>query len=151
MIAKGLIKSDNWKQKLNALMGLAIIVGGSLAEDEARDFMYELTTGNEPPERSVIVRALLALPSTIPIIGMGLSSWSGRAEIPMMRIVNNLFAARSGTGKGIARSIEAAATLYPGVPGTSTAFDIFEKIFLAEESKGRSKRGRKRRQRRKRI
>lgn len=123
LIAKGLIKGS-WKAKYSAMLGLAIIVVGKIAEDEAREFMWETTTGKELPDQSNLERALYAIPSNVPYIGNIIEGFSGRSEIPIQRLIEDLLSRKSK----LTKRIEAAAILGLGIPGTAQAFDISERI-----------------------
>ena len=149
LIAGGVIKGG-WKRKMTALLGLAILMAGGLGEDEAREIIFEATTGKELPEDEALERILLYIPSMIPLLGpMIEASFTRRSsEIPLVRTVKQAGqgAARVVTGKdlesrakGVLKFTESAVTLRFGVPGTAQFFDFAERI-LFEEKKGQGRR-----------
>jgi len=145
LIAKGLIKGKDWKARYSAMLGLAIIVAGKIAEDEAREFLFESISGKELPERSIVEQALLAVPANIPIFGNMIDSFSGRGggEIPIMRILENLFGARriitaktpQGQTSAAIKAAEAGVILATGLPGTAQAADVIERVLIPENKR----------------
>ena len=142
LIRKGLIADPSWKKKFNALLGLAIIVAGKIAEDEAREFMFEVTTGRELPERSMLSKALYAIPSNIPVLGNLVDGVGGRGlDIPITRLMQDIFGVErifrdsktSTKARAALRALEASLTVGVGIPGTAQAFDLLERILIPPE------------------
>jgi hypothetical protein len=145
LIAKGLIHGKGWKTKYAALLGLAIIAAGKIAEDEARNYLYALTSSRKKGEtRSMAERLLFAIPSNIPIFGDLFEAFSGRSDIPITKLLGDLFktkdvifAKKAETkARAALRGTEAALTVGLGIPGTAQTFDIIEGIFLPDKKKG---------------
>ncbi len=147
IIATGLIKSTTWKAKYSALVALAIYSAGGIVEDEAREFIYEMTTRRELPDVSPFMTALMAIPKNIPLLGrlieVAIIGKGVGGDIPLERVVENLIrgivAPVSSTeskamAKRIMKGIEAGLTLR-GVPGTAQFFDVLEGILFPEKKK----------------
>ena len=126
----------NWKRRATAMLGLAILMAGGLAEDEAREKLLELTTGNNSTisDEALLKKLILYVPRQIPAIGGVFEKW-GRAEPPAVREVEKF-----GQGvqqmldgklaKGSGNVLESLTVLLLGVPGTAQFFDL---IWRAEQ------------------
>lgn len=149
LTARGLVRGE-WKQKYTAMFGLGIIIAGTIAENEARKYLYELVSQKERKRRSLLVDMLFALPSNIPIFGNVFDSFTGGSgtDIPLTKVVGDLLGASKAISakkpeakaRAALKAAEAAATLGAGVPGTSQAFDLIEAIFLPTGQKGSKER-----------
>ncbi len=161
LIRSGLIANPAWKRKAGALIGLGIFMAGSVAEDEAREFMYEKITGKELPETSSILEAFLVLGTNIPYFGNLLSAAikGGDSDPPLIRAIENIY--RGGVqvfkGKktetkvrGAFRFTENLLAVRLGIPGTAQFFDFMEGIFLRPEEADKRKRVRLKLRRKKR-
>lgn len=130
----------NWKAKYNAALGLSLIIAGTIAEDQARKYLYEMLHSKERKQRSLLVDMLFALPQNIPLFGNAFDNFTGGSgsDIPLTKVVADLLGASKAItadkpqakAKALLKATEAAATLGGGVPGTSQAFDLIESIFL---------------------
>lgn len=134
----------DWKRKATSLLGVMIMVAGGMAEDEARDFIYKLTTGKKTgiTEESLFKKVILYLPRQIPIIGSLFEKWAS-AEPPILRTAEKIGVGvqQITTGKwiaGLEKTIEGIMTLLLGVPGTAQMFDLMERL-TAEAKKEESK------------
>lgn len=134
----------DWKRKATSLLGVMIMVAGGMAEDEARDFIYKLTTGKKTgiTEESFFKKVILYLPRQIPIIGSLFEKWAS-AEPPILRTAEKIGVGvqQITTGKwiaGLEKTIEGIMTLLLGVPGTAQMFDFLEHL-TAEAKKEESK------------
>ncbi|KKM89771.1 hypothetical protein LCGC14_1245240, partial [marine sediment metagenome] len=149
LITSGVIKNPDWGKKVAALIGLGIFLAGSIAEDEAREFVYEMTTRRELPDMSVLGTVLLAIPKNIPFFGNIIEAvveGRGSTEIPLQRTVTNLLRGpykvltakeKEAMIRGIIQSSEAILTLGAGVPATAQVADILEGIFAPKKKKGK--------------
>jgi hypothetical protein len=131
----------SWKKKLNSIIGLGILMAGTIAEDEARSFLSEKIAGKEPKGESLTKQALLSLPTQIPFFGSLIAF--GEADPPIIRAVEQGFqgAKQLISGKKPETKIkggikvgETIAGLGLGIPGTSQLADILEGMFK-EDSK----------------
>jgi hypothetical protein len=137
------------KAKLNALVGLAIITAGAIAEELARKNLRELITGRpatKTNQEAAVRGAVLALPSTIPFFGDLISAAGGVGgwEPPLVQALSNAIggAASVITGakpstkiRGGMRSVESILSLMLGFPGTAQAFDLFERLVPEDPGK----------------
>ncbi len=135
MISHDLIRTGlkgTTKRKALSLLGLTILMAGGMAEDKARDLIYEMTTGKNSniSDEAFYKKVLLYLPRQIPILGNLFEKW-GSAEPPVMRQAEKI-----GTGtqqlvegkwsKGLSKVLEGIMTLLLGIPGTTQLFDLME-------------------------
>lgn len=135
----GGFKSESYKKKLFAAIGLGILMAGAVAEKEARNKMYELMQGKESKGQGVLGQMLGFIPTQVPFFGnlieAALGNFGGRSSPPTIKTIEDIF--RGGksmiTGKepatkikGAMKSTEAAASLSLGFPGTSQIFDFAE-------------------------
>lgn len=141
MVAKG-VGHGNWKAKMTALFGLAIIVAGKIAEDEARAYLYALVNRRERQQRPSWERLMFALPSHIPFFGDLYEGFSGKpTDMPLIKLVSDMFnvaniprmAKPETQAKAALRGAEATTTLLFGVPGTAQTFDVIEGLFLPDK------------------
>jgi uncharacterized protein YcgL (UPF0745 family) len=163
LIASGLIMGKTWQAKASALIGLGIFMAGNIAEEEAREFLFETVTGKELPEQSMFKTAALSIPSQVPYFGNVLQAAvrGGSSNPPTIRVVENIFRGGAQIASGIEKEdsgkiargalklTENALAVSLGVPGTAQAFDVFEGIFLRPEERRRSKRKKSRKKHKK--
>lgn len=129
IIRTGIIKGDS-KRKATAALGLMILIAGGIAADEARDLIYELTTGKNSTfsDESLFKQILLYLPKQIPIAGSLFDF--GSAEPPLLRTAGKIGRGAqqitSGNAKGLLGITEGGASLFLGYPGTAQFFDLVE-------------------------
>lgn len=146
LVYSGLLKGD-WKKKFGAMMGLAIITAGKIAEDETREFVFETITGkNIADTASMFKRIMFAIPSNIPFFGNLFEIGFRRTlmDIPITRLFEDFFYKGfikaftaeefEGRAKAAMKMIEAGMTLY-GVPGTAQGFDLLEALLFSPEEK----------------
>lgn len=139
--------TGNWKRKLMSLAGLGILIAGGMGEDEARDLIYEFTTGRNSniADEAFLQKVLLYLPRQIPIIGSLFEKWAS-AEPPAIRTLGK---GATGTkqlieGKpisGIEKVLESLLTLLVGMPGTAQVFDILGRFTEEPKEQERKKAG----------
>jgi hypothetical protein len=151
IVTKGLIKGEG-RGRFAALVGMGILIASKIAEDEAREYIYELVNRRKLPDRSVLQDVLYALPSNIPAIGnlFEMVSSRGGSDIPVMKLLNDFFRIglipgmtykrtgkpnREAQAKAALRGVEAGAILLGGVPGTAQAFDLIQAALFPEEKK----------------
>lgn len=145
LIGKGVIKGD-YKAKLAAMVGLAVIVAGTIAEDEARRYVYEVTRGTKAPDRPAWQDALYGIPELVPLFG-GLFSQinTGRTRVPpVARAIEDLVGpviAPDNPRKWI-RAVRSGIAIGTGIPGTAQAADLIERILIPPEKPGKIKRTR---------
>jgi hypothetical protein len=149
LVAKGVVKGD-WQKKFSAALGLSIVIAGTIAEDEARKYLYEMVSQKERKRRSILVDMLFALPSNIPLFGNVFDNFTGGSgtDIPLTKVVGDLLGASKAISadkpeakaKALLKATEAALTLGAGVPGTSQVFDFVEAIFLPTKKTGSKER-----------
>jgi len=146
LIRSGLIAQKGFWKKFSALIGLGIFVAGAIAEQKAREGIYNLITGKKFRPSSMLKDALLAIPGQIPYFGNIIEAAfrGGDANPPVIRIVENVY---RGIGrmilgkkpetkiKGALQTTEAGITIGLGIPGTAQFFDLLERIFLGAEEK----------------
>lgn len=153
LFVNGLIRSTTWKAKLGASLGIAILVAGQLAEDEARQKMYNFITGksfrraNDP----LWMQTLLALISNIPIFGVVAQDfYRGSSEFPLQKLMFDALEApidllraqsRKNAGeaavKATLKGAEAALAVGLGIPGLSTGVDLLERAIIPPKEKGK--------------
>lgn len=128
----------NWKRKATAMLGLAILMVGGLAEDEAREKLIELTTGKNSTisDEALLKRLVLYVPRQIPAIGGVFEKW-GRAEPPAIREVEQFGQGMQQIldgklGKGSLKVLESVTALLIGVPGTAQFFDLLQRAEQAQ-------------------
>jgi hypothetical protein len=145
IIAGGLLKKgQTWKGRYNAMLALAIFIAAGATEDEAREFVFELTTGKELPDSDAVADAMLSLVATIPVLGNIIEGTVRRRSVspPAIRtaeqLVGGLKAVATGERpetrlRGALRASEAALAITAGIPGTAQAFDFAEGIMIPEK------------------
>ena len=135
----GKIGYGNAKEKFTALASLGILMLAGAEEDEAREWLYEMTSGKEMKKdnRSLLEKTFVNLASTMPAVGSAVNAVSTGmgAEPPAIRIglkglkgVRNMFHAADGEKrfKGFLDAVESGTALFIGLPGTAQFFDILE-------------------------
>ena len=149
IVAHDIIRSGfkgNWKAKLNATLGLGILIAGAIAEDEARDALFSIISGKEKEEkRSALASAVMFIPEQVPYFGNILSSLTQFGDAsgapPVVRIVEDTFqggyqvftAKKPETKiKGGIKFGKGIAGLGFGVPGTFQIADIVKRLFQTE-------------------
>ncbi len=152
LIRSGIIKGGGeagWKgiwKRFSALIGLGIFIAGSIAENESRKAIYEITTGKGLPDESLLKQAIMFIPEQIPYFGnlIEMADRGGDANPPLIRTVENVFTGGASVIKGVKPETkikgalkmgEAGLILGAGVPGTAQFFDLLERIFLEEKKK----------------
>jgi hypothetical protein len=142
LITKGLVKGEG-RGRIAALVGLGILIAGKMAEDEAREYLYEIVKRRKLPDRSALQDAFFALPSNIPILGSIYETVSSRggADIPIMKVLYDLghvgaipFMKPENMGKAAMKGAKAGAVLFGGVPGTTQTFDLIEAALFPEKA-----------------
>ena len=134
-----------WKHKYKALVAIGIMMAGGLAEQEARDRIFEFTTGKEArSERDFWNYVLLYLPRQTPFIGSVFEQWA-TAEPPLLRMLGTAGEGISQLTKGelapgFEKILEAFMILYLGVPGTVQMFDFLGRITEEEPASEGEKR-----------
>ena len=143
LITSGLIKSRTWGKKFAALIGLAIMIAASVAENEARYAILGLTK-KVKKKASAWVAAVMAIPENIPIFGNMISSFvtygTTDFDFPLARVVENaiggigVITKKTPEAKMMAglRAAESFAELL-GIPGSAQFFDFLEGLFGGEE------------------
>ena len=153
LIQGGVVKGD-YKKKLSALIGMAIFVAGSLAEKEARSWVYRMISGKKPRPESALATALLTIPTSVPFFGnlieaaYAQSKGSRMSSLPpILKVAEDglkggfqTFTGKSKGAriKGMLKATEAAATLGLGIPGTSQTFDVVERLLSKPKGSGSS-------------
>jgi hypothetical protein len=148
LVGKGIIHGDI-QQKLSATISLGIIVAATLAEDTARDYLWQTLGGKARQARPLMERVLLSIPSNVPYFGSVYDGWTeSPRDIPMAKLITDVLKVAKAPfketseaqGKAILKAAEAAATLTVGVPGTSQGFDFIEAaLFPGKEKIGKPK------------
>jgi len=141
--------SGNWKAKLNATLGLGILIAGAIAENEARSALSETITGKEQKGRSALMTALMFIPEQVPYFGnilQGLTQYGDASGAPpVVRIVEDTFtggyqaitAKKPETrARGAIQFGKGVAGLGFGVPGTFQIADAVKRFFQTETKKG---------------
>lgn len=158
LIISGIIKAGGatgWKglwKRMSALIGLGIFIAGSIAENQARKTIYEITTGKELPDESALKTAVMFIPEQVPYFGnlIEAADRGGDANPPIIRTAENIFSGGASVIKGAKpetkikgalRMTEAGITLGAGVPGTAQFFDLLENIFGRIIEGGSTKKG----------
>jgi len=143
LITSGLIKNKRWGKKFAALIGLAIMMAASVAEQEARYAILGLTKKTKR-KASMWVSALMAIPENIPIFGNMISSFvtygTTDFDFPLARVVENaiggigVITKKTEEAKIMAglRAAESFAELL-GIAGSAQFFDFLEGIFGGEK------------------
>jgi len=136
-----------WRRRAMVAAGAAALVAGGMVEEEARQAIYQATTGKTYKTDDDFIKAiLLYVPRQLPIVGNLFEGQS--AEPPVIRT-----AGRAATGvvqivegkplAGGLKLLEGMATLLLGIPGTAQGFDFFDAMLaepLEEEAKQAKKR-----------
>ena len=141
----GLLKGD-YKKKLSSLFGLAVLMAGSIAEKEARSWVYRLISGKKPKSESALATAIMTIPTAIPFFGNLIEVAYANAHgsrmssaPPVLKVAEDglrgavqMFSGKKKSTKlgGASKVAESALTLGTGIPGTSQGFDILERLFL---------------------
>lgn len=134
--------SGNWSRKATALMGLAIMMAGGLAEDKTRELLGLLMGGKEDTE-GFWKKVFLFVPRQLPAIGGLFEKW-GKAEPPLIQTIGKGAKGISqiGAGKpiaGIESLAESILAVGFGVPGTIQGFDLLDAAVLDDIKKSESK------------
>jgi hypothetical protein len=155
IVTKGFIKGD-FNKRMAALVGLGFLIAGELAQDEAREFLYETIKRRDKPDSKLPlwVRVMFSQARTVPVLGPAFDTFAGHggsSEVPLMKFMNDVVAGvrvpftqtdktkAEKTWKTIFKAVEAGAILVGGKPGTSQGFDVLEGLLFPEEkNKGRS-------------
>lgn len=141
LIQGGIIKGSA-KQKMNAILGLGIMLAGKYAEDQGRQFLQEAIVGRKfKNNQSVAMNAMLTIPAMIPYFGPLIESAynPGRSDLPpIAKVFKDIFVGtRQAFGgntvhsrrRGALKTATSASALFLGIPGTSQASDIVQGIF----------------------
>jgi hypothetical protein len=136
-LVMGTIKGDA-KKKLNATMGIMMIAGAAMLEDQFRRLIYNTMHKKDLPddERNLLVRLFLQLAQTMPVVGAIFDR--GHISLPpLARVFDDMFApVKDPTEfKNWFKFGKNAATL-GGVPGTSQGMDIIQQLFLEDSDGG---------------
>ncbi len=134
--------TEAWKRfgnKLAALLGIGIFIGGSILEKKSRKLVYEKVTGNKLPNDSLLKTALLFIPTQIPYLGNVIEEATSKmsSEPVLIRTFGNLL--KGGTSlatgkeketkiKGTLKMSEAGMSLFLRLPGTAQFFDLLERL-----------------------
>lgn len=140
IVMSGLVKGK-FTRKAKAIYAMFILGIGAMLEDEMRKKIYEAISGKELPDDDVnLLKAMFKVGlDAIPIIGSifrGLE-YGGGYSIPITRVMQDIAAASKTLtaddpdvrNRGILKIIEGIAT-WRGVPGSSQAGDIAERVIL---------------------
>lgn len=147
LAVSGVIKGD-YKQKLTALLGLSLLGAGQVAEDQARKYIWEKTTGREIPggeDEPFLQRMMWSYFTNVPFFGpLADSLMRGRSsEPPLVRQFENLVIGSKQLVKGkkletkqrgAMKAAETAITL-AGVHGTGQIFDLAARLIPEPEKK----------------
>lgn len=139
----------NWKERLNALVGMMMVIAGIIATNEARKALYKLIKGGDLPDESIAKQALVAIPEAVPFFGNVISAaWDVNpfgAEPPILKMIIDGFGgvrqfataedARM-RARGAVRAIESVASL-AGVPGTAQISDLIQGAIGEKQTKYR--------------
>lgn len=141
---EGRVVQGDYKKKMAGMIGLAILMAGSVAEQEARRNIYQLTTGKKLKQDSAFAEALMTVPFNIPFFGKfaeaGYAYANGSVRStypPIVKIFEDgvkggfqmaLAKKKSKKKKGALKFAESALTLGLGIPGTSQGFDVLERM-----------------------
>jgi hypothetical protein len=139
--------SGNWSRKATALMGLAIMIAGGLAEDKTRELLGLLMGGKEDGE-SFWTKIFLYVPRQLPAIGGLFEKW-GKAEPPLIQTIGKgaKGVQQVMAGKpiaGLESLAESILTVGFGVPGTVQGFDVLDAALLNEIKKEETKKDKSR-------
>ena len=152
IIDKNIIHGNS-KSKIYGSTALALLIATSLAEDEFREFLFNLiTTKPTPKEKELHKKIAGATLELIPILGRVLSNLiqdkpQQVSEVPIIRITykgikafKNTFTQEEYEAKlqGILASLETYITLRYGVAGTAQVFDLLDRFL--PETKAQNKR-----------
>lgn len=142
IIDKNIIHGSN-KGKIYGVAALALLIVTSLAEDEFREFLFNLITSKPTPKEKELHKKIAgATLELIPILGRVLSNLiqdkpQQISEVPIIRMTykgikafKNIFTQEEYEAKvqGIIASIETYVTLRYGVAGTAQVFDLLERF-----------------------
>jgi len=135
----GKIVKDDFKKKLAGLISIGILMMAGAAEDEAREWLYNLTHKKDLNEdkRSIPEIVLVNLSSTMPFFGniIEAASMNRDAYPPAMKTImtgsqgiKQLFSGKDAESrfKGALKATETGLTLGLGYPGTAQFFDVLE-------------------------
>lgn len=131
--------------RLRAVMGLGLLGAAEISEQQARQGIYTLTTGGDQKPQSVAQTLLMAIPNNIPYFGSIFNAINRNSSAlpPVLKTVENMFRGAKSLAtsdkeglriKGALQSIQGAASLTLGIPGTSQLFDILRRL-IPEEHK----------------
>lgn len=146
----GKITKDTFTKKLAGLVSIGLLVMAGAAEDEAREWLYNLTHKKDLREdkRSVPEKVFVNLSSTMPFFGNFIEAASRNRDAypPAMKTVmtgfqggRQMFTGKDSTSqfKGALKAAETGLTLGLGYPGTAQFFDLLEGALIKEKPKRR--------------
>lgn len=146
----GKIVKDTFIKKLNGLVSIGILIMAGATEDEAREWLYNLTHRKDlkKDNRSIPEKVLVELMADMPALGTFLESASKHrnADIPFTRSVSSMASGAwdlifgkdaKARAKGSMKLSEGFLTIFVGLPGTAQFFDLLEGALIKEKPKRR--------------
>ena len=146
----GKISHGTAKEKMAGLISLGILIMAGATEDEAREWLYELTSGKKmkADNRSVPEKVFVDLSSTMPFFGSFINAASSGMDAapPAIRTlqkgvkgIDNTFTGKDAEKrfKGLMQATETGLILGVGFPGTAQFFDLLEGSITKNTNKGR--------------
>jgi hypothetical protein len=143
----------SFSERTNTLLGLAILMAGGLAENEARDLLSEFLGKKTTRNTNWIADLIAYIPEQVPFFGGMLENARrgfGTTEPPAIRALSGGVSGavdvfRGKPVRGGLKIGESALTVYWGPPGTAQTFDFLEVMLedvIAEEAKDARKKRR---------
>jgi hypothetical protein len=151
LVTKNIVYGD-FTRKAGALLGLAMLVGNQVAQDDARQFVWETIKRRDMPANNLPLYAkmIFGQAQNIPWFGQMFQMFGGHGgtpEAPLSKTINDMIKGFvieplsatektkwEKTQKAIFRAAQAAAVLGTGAPGTSQGFDVLDGILFGNDS-----------------
>lgn len=145
-LVAGKIVKGTAMERMAGLVSLGILIMAGATEDEAREWIYEITSGKKlkADNRSLPEKTLVNIASSMPLFGsmINAASTGMDASPPALRTLqkgmkgaDNLFTGKDAEKrfKGLLNATESGLVLGVGFPGTAQFFDLLESALVQKK------------------